>query len=219
MDHAAARRHMVDSQILPNRVTDERIIDIMSTLPRETFVPDTRKSIAYVDEALDIGNGRFLMEPMVTARLLQTASPKADDVALVIGCSSGYTAACLARIVSAVVAIEGDKQMALKANEALAELEIDNVAIMDGDLASGYPGQAPYDLIVFDGAVPNIPDTIKNQLAEGGRLIAIIGGQSEAVPGSAVLITRFHDSFSQRNIFELGTPMLPGFEQNSGFQF
>ena len=219
MDHAAARRHMVDSQILPNRVTDARIIDVMGTLPRESFVPDTRKDIAYVDEALAIGNGRYLMEPMVTARLLQTASPKAEDVALVIGCSSGYTAACLAKIVSAVVVIEGDKELATKATETFSELEIDNAVIMDGDLASGYPGQAPYDLIVFDGAIPSIPEAIKNQLAEGGRLVAIIGDNTEGVPGNAVLVTRFHDSFSQRNSFELGTPMLPGFEQNTGFAF
>ncbi len=219
MDYAAARRHMVDSQILPNRVTDTRIIDIMSTLPRESFVPESRKGIAYVDEALDIGNGRFLMEPMVTARLLQSLSPRADDIALVIGCSSGYTAACLAKIVSTVVVIESDAELAAKASDTFSELGIDNVAIMDGDLACGYPGQAPYDLILFDGAIPTIPEDIKAQLSEGGRLAAITGGGAHDVPGDAILITRFHGVLSARKIFELGTPSLPGFEKEAGFTF
>lgn len=219
MDHATARRHMVDSQILPNRVTDERIIDIMGTLPRENFVPDLRKNVAYVDEALDIGNGRYLMEPMATARLLQTITPKDDDIALIIGCSSGYTAACLATIVSTVVVIENDKNLVSEATSVLSDLEIDNIAFMDGNLANGCPDQAPYDLIIFDGAIPAIPDVIKQQLAEGGRLIAITGGGTEGMPGQAILITRYGDSFSERPVFELGTPMLPGFEFNTAFAF
>ncbi len=219
MDHTTARRHMVDSQILPNRVTDSRIIDIMSALPRENFVPELRKGVAYVDDALEIGNGRYLMEPIATARLLQEASPQENDVALIIGCSSGYTAACLSNIVSTVVVIENDNDMVSDASKSLAELEIDNVAIMNGDLSEGYPAQAPYDIIVFDGAVPSVPDSIKSQLAEGGRLIAIVGGGSEGQMGNAVLITRFHNSFSERNIFELGTPMLPGFGQHTDFAF
>ena len=143
MDYAKARRHMVDSQILPNRVTDPRIIAAMESLPREAFVPEDRKGVAYVDEAIPVGNGRHLMEPMVVARLLQTAEPNEDDVALVVGSATGYTAAVLAKMISAVVVVESDAGLVAQASSTLSELGIDNVAVMEGALSEGYPKQAP----------------------------------------------------------------------------
>lgn len=219
MDYAKARRHMVDSQILPNRVTDTRIIEAMESLPRESFVPDDRKGVAYVDEAIPVGNGRHLMEPMVVARLLQTAEPNDDDVALVIGSSTGYTAAVLAKMTSTVVVVESDPDLAAQASATLSELGIDNVAVMEGALSEGYPKQAPYDLIIFDGSVAQVPQSIQEQLAEGGRLVAVVGGQSQGLLGSAVVMGNFHGAVSGRAVFEAGTPPLPGFSSDQAFAF
>ena len=219
MDYAAARRNMVDSQILPNKVTDARIIDAMASLPRESFVPENRRDISYVDEAVSVGDGRYLMEPMVAARLLQHAEPHEDALALIVGCATGYTAAVLAGMISTAVVVESNAAMAEQASQTLSDLGIDNVAIMEGPLADGYPKQAPYDLIVFDGAVPVVPQAIIDQLAEGGRLVAIVGGGDSRTLGHVVIITRFHGAVSSTEIFQAGTPMLPGFEQPAGFVF
>ena len=217
MDFATARRTMVDCQILPNNVTDQRIIDAMMELPREIFVPSAKRSLAYVDNFLDLGFGRFLIEPMVAARLMQILELKSTDVALSIGAGTGYSIALLGRIVETVVAIEQVSSLAQNATKNLSELGIDNVAIIDGPLAGGAPKQSPYNIIFFDGAISEVPKTISDQLAEEGRLIAMIkkpGGICQAH-----LITRNHGVISGRNIFESSTPLLPGFEQESAFSF
>lgn len=217
MDFAATRRTMVDCQILPSRVTDPRLIDAMMELPRELFVPDARKSLAYVDEAIDLGDGRYLMEPMVSARLLQTLDLKPGDVALSIGCGSGYNVALLGKIVDTVVAVEADGRMVKKAEAILSDLGIDNVAVMEGPLNAGAPKQAPYDVIFFDGAVDAVPEAISQQLAEDGRLVAMI-----KKPGGlccAHYMQCNHGVVSGRDVFDASTPELPGFQREQAFQF
>jgi len=217
MDFAAARRHMVDCQILPTRVTDERVIDVMSDLPRETFVPKSLQGIAYIDEALAIGEGRYIMEPMVMARLLQALGLKASDVALSIGCGSGYGVAALAGIVNTVVAVEDSKALAQRAGKVFSDLGIDNVVIVDGALNQGYAKQAPYDVIFFDGAVERVPDAILGQLADGGRAVAIVTGAGGV--GHCRLYLRTGAHVSSRNLFDAGTPLLPGFALEPAFSF
>lgn len=216
MDFAAARRNMVDCQILPNRVDDQRIIDAMLEIPREQFVPSTLTGIAYVDEVVPLGNDRCVMEAMVVARLLQTAELKADDVALSVGCGTGYAVAVLAKIVDTVVAIESDAGLAERASENLAKVGLDNVAVVSGNLQDGKTDQGPYDVIFFDGAVSAIPEAISQQLADGGRLVAVV--QKGGV-GCANLLMRYGDSLSTREVFDAGTPMLPGFEAEKAFAF
>ena len=216
MDYVAARQKMVENQIRPNRVTAPLVISSMTEIPREAFVPKPLADIAYIDEAISLGNGRFLMEPMVTAQLLQAAEIKPSDVVLSIGCSTGYTAAVLSRMANTVVALESDSDLAATATETLAGLGLDNVAVVSGELAKGYSKQAPYDVIVFEGAVSSIPSAISNQLTEGGRLVAVINGTPV---GKGVLITRFSDSLSEREVFDAGTPVLPGFTAESSFAF
>ena len=216
MDFAAARQNMVDCQILPSNVDNEQIIDAMLAVPREAFVPTEMASIAYVDEVLALGQGRFVMEPMVIARLLQEASLRPDDVALSIGCASGYAVAVLAKTVNTVVAVEPDEQLAQKADQALSNLGLDNVAIVDGDLAKGNAAQGPYDVIFFDGAVSQVPDEIAAQLAEGGRLVCIVHHNGV---GRAQLTTCHGGALSTRELFDAGTPLLPGFEAEQSFVF
>ena len=216
MDFAAARQNMVDCQILPNRVDDQRIVDALLKIPREKFVPDNLTGIAYVDEIVPLGGQRYVMEAMVVARLLQTAALNAEDVALSIGCGTGYATAVLAHIVDTVVAVEPDKGLAQKANENLAAIGLDNVAIVEGKLEDGNIDQGPYNVIFFDGAVQTVPDAICDQLAEGGRLVAIVSGERV---GTAYLYSRFGGIISKRKVFDAGTPLLPGFGKQKAFVF
>jgi len=216
MDFAAARQNMVDCQILPNRVTDQRLISALSTVPREAFVPTEFKGVAYVDEAISLSGGRYLMEPMVTARLIQAAEPKAQDLALVIGCGTGYGAAVLSHLAGTVVAVESDGGLAKEADQILSGLGIDTVAVIEGHLEKGYRKQAPYDVIFFDGAVADVPEAISSQLAEGGRLVCVVSSNRV---GKAMLMTRHHDQVSSREVFDAGTPLLPGFERSESFVF
>jgi protein-L-isoaspartate(D-aspartate) O-methyltransferase len=217
MDFAAARRNMVESQIRTNRVTDERIVAALGEIPRELFVGEDRAAIAYVDEALTLGGGRYLMEPMAFAMLLQAAEIGGDDVVLDIGCATGYSSAVLARFAGTVVALEEDTGFAARATELLAELKIDNVAVMEGALTAGHAGQAPYNAIVISGAVAEVPEVIIRQLADGGRLVFIEA--SEDGLGRGFLIGKYGESISRRHIFDAGSPILPGFEGRPAFSF
>ncbi len=216
MDFAAARHNMVESQIKPNRVTDTLVMSALAELPRERFVPKAYQGIAYVDEAVEIAPGRHLMEAWVLARLLQAAEVGADDVALVVGCASGYEAAVTSAVASTVFALESDPDLAGQANEILADLSIDTVAVIDGALARGYARQAPYDVILINGAVPEVPERLTRQLAEGGRLVAIVG---EGAYGKGTLVTRYGGALTSRHVFDAGTPSLPGFEKEAEFSF
>jgi protein-L-isoaspartate(D-aspartate) O-methyltransferase len=216
-DYAVARRHMIDSQLRPNRVSNAAVLAAMAALPRELFVPTSVRGVAYVDEDLPLGGGRHLMEPLVVARLLQEASIAPTDVALDVGCGSGYDAAVLARLASTVVALECDAGLAESAGRTLADLAIDNVAVVEGDLAQGYPDQAPYDVIFISGAVADVPKTLLGQLGEGGRLVTVIAGERGI--GRAVAFTRAGGVTSHRTLFDAAAMPLPGFDSERGFVF
>lgn len=217
VDFAAARLNMVESQLRTNKVTDLRLLDAFENLPREDFVPEPLRGIAYVDQDVALGSGRFIMEPRVLARLLQAAQPGPDDIALDLGCGSGYATAILSRLVATVVALEDDAALAAAANRTLSELEIDNAVVVEGRLTEGYPKQAPYNVILLGGAVAEIPAAIADQLAEGGRLVAVVG--AEPGLGRATLMRRDSGVISSRVLYDAALPMLPGFEAQPGFVF
>ena len=216
MDFAAARRNMVDCQILPNQVDDERIIDALLEVPRERFVPGPLSGIAYVDENIPVGNGRCVMEAMVIARLLQMASLKSEDMVLTIGCGTGYAVSILAKIVDTVVAVESDKVLLQKATENFAAVGLSNIAVIEGVLSDGNIEQGPYDFIFFDGAVAKVPAKICDQLTENGRLAAVVTDNGTS---KACLYTRYGDLLTMRQVFDAGTPLLPGFEKEDVFLF
>ena len=216
-DYAAARLNMVESQIRPNRVTDLRLVGAMFDLPRERFVPDALRGIAYVDEDVPLGADRFLMEPMVLARLVQTARIEGDDTVLDVGCGTGYAAALMAQLAKRVVALDSDATLVRHAQSALAALGVGNVEVVTGQLTHGYARGAPYNVIVFGGAVQHIPDAIIEQLAEGGRLVAVVASPGE--PGRATLITKVAGALSRRVVFDAGSRLLPGFALEAGFAF
>jgi protein-L-isoaspartate(D-aspartate) O-methyltransferase len=215
MDFAVARRKMVASQIRTNEVTDPLVVAVMSEVPRERFVPPANRDFAYIDEDLAIGKGRYLMEAVVLARLLQLADLQSTDHALVVGAGTGYSAAVMARMVRSVVALESDPAMAEEARKALADVA-PGVTVVVGDLKMGCPDKSPFDVIVVDGAVSAIPNSLKPQLADGGRLVCIV---REGPVGRATLLTRAGDSYGSRQEFDAMTPILPGFEKLPKFVF
>lgn len=218
MDYAIARHNMVEGQIRPNKVTDQLVIQAMESLPREQFLPKHLRGIAYTDEDISLGDGRCLMEPVVLARLLQAADIDSNDIALDVGCGSGYEAAVLAKIASTVVAVESDADFVKSATAVLSDLGIDNVAVMDADLTDGYPAQGPYNVILINGAVEAIPSSLLDQLAEGGRLVAVVRSATSPL-GTAVLCTRQNGVVGERALFDANVPVLPGFAAPPRFVF
>jgi protein-L-isoaspartate(D-aspartate) O-methyltransferase len=216
MDYASARRNMVESQLRPNKVTDPALLDALASVPRELFVPEPLRSVAYVDEDIPLGRGRFVMEPMILGRLLELAAPRSTDSALVVGAGLGYSAAVLARIAGRVVALESDRELAQRAAQTLKTLGISNVALVEGALAEGAPRQAPFDVILFDGAVDRAPSAILDQLAEHGRLAVVV--RTSGI-GRATLMTRQAGLVASRVAFDAAVPCLPGFEPAPAFVF
>jgi protein-L-isoaspartate(D-aspartate) O-methyltransferase len=216
MDFAAARRKMVASQVRTNRVTDPLVSSAMEAVPREYFVPAERRSVAYLDEDQPLGNGRYIMEPMALGRLLQLADVEPGDKALVVAAGTGYSAAVLARMAESVVVLENDTSFAEKASKIMTELVIPNVTVVRGDLASGVPAKAPFDVILIDGAVNEIPMALKQQLRDGGRLVAVV--RSGPV-GRATLVTRIGDAWGSRTDFDLIMAYLPEFAPQPKFVF
>jgi protein-L-isoaspartate(D-aspartate) O-methyltransferase len=216
MDFAAVRRNMVDRQLRTNKVIDEAVLQALGEIPREQFVPAPLRSVAYVDEDVPLGAGRYLIEPMVFGRLLQSAQVRRTDLVLDIGCGSGYSTAILSRLANMVVALECDRALARAAGAAIADLSIDNALVVEGPLEQGWPAQAPYNLIVLGGAAERIPETILGQLAEGGRLVGV--EMREGV-GRAVLYLRNRGVISGRPLFDAAVPVLPGLAAEPSFVF
>lgn len=217
-DFALARRNMVDGQLRPNRVNDAALLEALGELPRERFLPEGLRSVAYADDDVPLGNGRFMMEPMVLARLIQVLQPRAEDKALVAAAGLGYGAAILARLSKSVVAVETDAGLADAAAKTLQELGVSGVEPVAGSAEQGAAASAPYDIILIEGAVPEVPKAIADQLAEGGRLATVIADPSGAL-GVAHLFVKQGGIVSGRPLFDAGTPLLPGFERPARFIF
>lgn len=219
---ATARFNMVESQIRPNRVTDRRLLDAMLEIPRERFVPASLRPLAYMDEEIIFetasreGGSRHMLAPMTLARLIQLAAVEPEDEVLDIGCATGYSSVILARLAAAVVGLECDSSLADAASKNIVELEVDNVAIETGDLARGYPDEAPYDVIVLQGSVPEAPQTLLGQLRDGGRLVGVIG---DADMGQGCLFRNIGGDITCVSVFDAGAPVLPGFEKTPEFVF
>lgn len=217
IDFTNARLHMIECQLRPNRISDDRVVDAFMRLSRELFVPERQRAVAYVDRNLPLGNGRYLMQPMVAGRLLQAAQPGPKDIALVVGAGVGYEAALLSMLARYVVALEEDDGLARIGRSALVEHNIGSVTFVESPLRAGWRQRAPYNIILFGGAVAEIPAEIESQLAEGGRLVVVLQQQERV--GRATLVTRTGGVLAQRVIFDATTPLLPGFAAKPAFVF
>ena len=214
---STARQKMVDGQVRPSDVTDSRIIDAMLAVPREAFVPPGQRALAYLDLNLDIGDGatkRFLIKPVVTAKMLQAADIRETDHVLVAGSAAGYTAALVARLAGRVSVTEADPA---QAREVLAPLGLGNVTFVAEAAADGSPANAPYDVIVLDGATEIVPERLYRQLRDGGgRLVGVFAATK---PPRATIVTRSHGEFGSRALFDATVPVLPGLERRPAFVF
>lgn len=228
MDFEQARVNMVNSQLRTNKVTSEAVVEAFLSVPREKFVPKSRAPISYVDEDLSLDNGRFLMEPMVLARMLQYADIKKDDLVLDVGSATGYSSVIISRMASTVVALEEDNAMSSQSAQIFAELGADNAVSVTAPLKGGYAEQGPYNVIVLEGCVDSVPEALLEQLAEGGRLIAVIGkgvaeSQFSGLIGSGIasvtLFVRNGGSVTATPIFDAAVPRLPGFIDEKEFVF
>lgn len=216
-DPSMRRLNMVEGQLRTNKVTDQRLIRAMASLAREAFLPGRLAGVAYLDEDVPLGRGRYLMEPMVFARLVQAAGIGASDVVLEVGTGCGYGTAVLAALASTVVSVEGDDAFRASAGAALQSQGVDNAVLVSGDPAGGHPAHAPYDAIVVSGAVAHPPRVLLDQLAEGGRLVAVLRPAGE--PGRATVWTRRSGVVAARQVFDANTPHLAGFEPAEAFAF
>jgi protein-L-isoaspartate(D-aspartate) O-methyltransferase len=217
---STARQKMVDGQVRPSDVTDTRIIDAMLTVPREAFVPQNQRALAYLDLDLDVSEGgavkRFLIKPAVIAKMMQAADIKDTDNVLVVGCACGYPAALVAKLARHVVATESEPALAVKARDALAGLGLGNLTVKAAAAAEGDSANAPYDVIILNGATEIVPERLYRQLKEGGRLVGVF---AMTRPQRATIVTRSHDDFGSRALFDAAIPVLPGLERPPAFVF
>jgi protein-L-isoaspartate(D-aspartate) O-methyltransferase len=216
-DFAAARDCMVDSQVRPNKVYDQRILSAMRRIPRERFVPANKVACAYLDDDVMLPGGRALMEPMVIARLLQAATVVAGERALVVAAGSGYGAALLAACGAKVTALEEDAELLALARPALAAWA-PGVTLVVGPLDAGWPGDAPYDLILVDGAVDRFPPALAQQLRpRTGRLVGVL--QSAAGTGHAVLAEATPAGLRPQPLFDCNVPLIRALVAAPSFVF
>jgi protein-L-isoaspartate(D-aspartate) O-methyltransferase len=219
-DFALARRNMVESQVRTNDVTDRSLITAMLEVPRERFVPASMRELAYIDEDIPLmesaGARRWLMEPMPFTRLVQLAGIGRGDLVLDIGCASGYSTTVLSRLAESVVGLESDAELAARAERLMIDLGVANAAIVVGDMTDGYASQGPYDVIVLEGSVEEVPKSLFAQLRDGGRLVAPV---SYGPIGKATLFRSIGGDISARDAFDINVHPLPGFERAPQFVF
>lgn len=208
---------MVESQIRPSDVTDRRILRAMRDVPRELFVPEAFRSLAYSDGGVRLGTpGRSLMAPRTFAKLLQVAVIDPTSSVLIVGCGAGYSAVVVAHLAGEVVALECDETLAAEARKLLVGISADNVKVVTGDLQDGWVQEAPYDAIIVEGALTTPPGALLPQLKDGGRLVAIL---KRGPVGKAVVWTRQAAVFGAADVFDASSDILPGFEAVPEFAF
>ncbi|MCR8549893.1 protein-L-isoaspartate O-methyltransferase [Salipiger sp. P9] len=212
-DFATRRRMMVDTQVRPSDVTKFPIIEAMLKIPREAFVPDARREAAYAGRNVRLADGRVVLEPRTLAKMLDALNLDNDDLVLDLGSGLGYSAAVIARIAEAVVAVEEDEALAEEAQALLGE-HADNVILHTGPLAAGAAEHGPYDAIVIEGGVGELPAAIADQLKDGGRIACLF---MDGALGTVRIGWKIDGAITWRFAFNAAAPVLPGFEKEVAF--
>lgn len=213
-DFSARRIMMVDTQVRPSDVTKFPIIEAMLTVPREVYVPANKREAAYMGENVHLGSGRVLLDPRTLAKLLDALDILPTETVLDLGCGLGYSTAVIARLADAVIAVEEDEDLAAEAQTILSSQGVDNAAVIRGALAQGSAKAGPYDVIILQGAVESLPDTLLTQLKEGGRIGCIF---MEGALGVARIGYKIDGDITWRYSFNASAPVLPGFAAKPAF--
>lgn len=217
-DALTSRWNMVDSQVRTADVTDLRLIEAMRATPREAFLPESQKALAYLDRdiALDGEDNVYLIKPMVLGRLLQAADIEPTDRVLVTGGAAGYAAALAGRLGAEVVAVCANDKVAAASRSALEASGLSNITVTAGEAGQGDAARGPYDVIMLHGATEVVPQALYDQIKPGGRLVGVF---AQSVPSRATLVTRSEADFGARTLFDAAAPVLPGLKRLPGFTF
>ncbi|KAE9630462.1 protein-L-isoaspartate O-methyltransferase [Parasedimentitalea maritima] len=207
-DFAERRRMMVDTQVRPSDVTKYPIIEAMLHVPREKFVAGAQRDAAYADQNIDLGQGRTLLEPRTLAKMLDALDVQNDELVLDVACGMGYSSAVVARMAEMVIAVEGDEELAAEAQAQLSEVGADNAIVHVADLVEGADEHGPYDVILIQGGVEELPQSLLSQLKDGGRVAAIF---MTGALGQVKVGYKNGEQISWRFAFNAGAPVLPGF--------
>lgn len=213
-DFATRRVMMVDTQVRPSDVTKFPIIEAMLSVPREVYVPRSKREVAYVGEHVEIRQNRVVLDPRTLAKLLDAMDIQPQDVVLDLGCGLGYSAAIIARLADAVVAVEEDAALAQEAQQTLSSESVDNAAVIVGPLAAGAAKHGPFDAITIQGGVETVPQALFDQLKDGGRIGAVF---MEGDLGIARIGYKLDGRINWRFAFNASAPVLPGFETARSF--
>ena len=214
-DYTTLRTTMVDTQVRPSDVTKYTVIEAMLNVPRESFVPRDRRCAAYVGEHLNLGAGRIVMDPRVLAKMLDVLDIQKDELVLDVGSGLGYSAAVIARMAEAVIAVEDDEERAAEAQMALSEHGADNAVVHAGALTDGAAEHGPYDVIIIQGGVEFLPDGLNLQLKDGGRIVTLF---MEGALGAVRIGYKIDGDINWRLVFNASAPVLPGFEKHHAFK-
>ena len=217
MDFSFLRKNMVDCQLKPNKIINLNLIDAFLKVPREIFVNKKNINQCYLDVNIDLTKNRFLLNPMVSARLIQSLNISKDDTVLTIGSGVGYNSVILSYLCNTVIGIESIKSFYDFSVDVLTKLEINNVVFIKSKIENGYSDQQPYDCIIIEGGVNHVPIEILNQLSENGRLVAV--EIKEGNVGKATMYQRYGKEFIKNYLFDAYIPIFDGFKKNQNFIF
>lgn len=215
-EYEAARRTMVENQLRPNRIDDARVIEAMLAVPREAFVPEALKGVAYGDDDLALGGGRRLIEPLALGKLLQAAAVEPSNVVLLIGCDTGYVGAVLARLAPKVHLLLPEGRDVVAVERALAGVERTSVTVQTAAAPLGLPSRAPFDVILLAGAVREVPEPLLSQLSDGGRLAAVV---QDGNAGRVMLCRRIGDAIGRTTPFDAWLAEIPELRPEPRFVF
>ncbi len=219
MDLNQARFNMIEQQIRPWEVLDPQVLELLSVVRREDFVPLAHKALAFVDMDIPLGAApnQVMLAPRVQARLLQDLAVQKTDKVLDIGTGSGFMAALLAHQAAQVLSLEIDSALAAQAQAHLQKAQISNVTVRNTDGSQGAVADGPFDVIVLNGSVAEVPAALLQQLTVGGRLAAIVG--QEPIMRATVITRTSDSSWTTTEPWDCNAPRLSGFAEHSRFQF
>ena len=214
---AQARFNMIEQQIRPWEVLDPRVLEVLAVVPREDFVAEAQRELAFADLELPLGHGETMLAPKMAGRILQAVGVRAGDKVLEVGTGSGFLTACLAKFGARVVSVEREEEFTATAKARLEAHGLGDVALETGDATLGWPAAAPYDVIVLTGSLPELPQPLLDQLKIGGRLFAVVG---RGPVMEALLVTRVGEQgYSRRSLFDTVLPPLTQAAPGNRFVF